>query len=67
MATREITPAPGPVRGTIRPPGSRSLTNRALVVAALADGASRLEAVGLSDDTRICAAALRAPGHPRDD
>jgi len=31
-------PAGGPVCGSIRPPGSRSLTNRALVVAALADG-----------------------------
>jgi len=64
MSVREIIPAPGPVCGTIRPPGSRSLTNRALVVAALGDGESVLEAVGLSDDTRVCAEALRTLGIP---
>ena len=57
-------PAGGPVCGSIRPPGSRSLTNRALVVAALADGTSDLAEVGLSDDTRICAEALRTLGIP---
>jgi 3-phosphoshikimate 1-carboxyvinyltransferase len=62
MAVREIRPAVGPVRGTVRPPGSRSLTNRALIVAALADGASDLTDVGFSDDVRTCAEALRALG-----
>jgi 3-phosphoshikimate 1-carboxyvinyltransferase len=62
MSVREIIPAAGPVSGTIRPPGSRSLTNRALVVAALAEGESVLESVGLSDDTLICAEALRTLG-----
>ncbi|MBL9122556.1 MAG: hypothetical protein JNG90_02915, partial [Planctomycetaceae bacterium] len=32
----------GPVRGSIRPPGSKSITNRALVCAALAEGRSLL-------------------------
>ena len=45
MSVREIIPARGPVCGTIRPPGSRSLTNRALVVAALAE-AYRASLVG---------------------
>ena len=62
MTVREITPAPGPVCGSIRPPGSRSITNRALIVAALAEGTSHIEEVGLSDDTRVCAEALRALG-----
>jgi 3-phosphoshikimate 1-carboxyvinyltransferase len=62
MAVREIQPAAGPVTGTVRPPGSRSLTNRALVIAALADGRSDLTDVGLSDDTRVCAEALRTLG-----
>ena len=62
MSVREITPAAGPVSGTIRPPGSRSLTNRALVVAAMAEGESVLESVGLSDDTLICAEVLRTLG-----
>jgi len=62
MTVREIIPAAHPVRGTIRPPGSRSLTNRALIVAALADGTSRLASVGLNDDTLVCAEALRSLG-----
>jgi len=62
MTAREITPSEGPVCGCMRPPGSRSITNRALIVAALADGDSVLEGVGLSNDTRVCAAALRALG-----
>jgi 3-phosphoshikimate 1-carboxyvinyltransferase len=62
MTTREITPAPGPVCGSIRPPGSRSITNRALIVAALAEGTSHIEEVGFSDDTGVCAEALRALG-----
>ncbi len=59
MTAREIHPAAGPVCGRVRPPGSRSITNRALVVAALAEGESVLENVGLSGDTRVCAEALR--------
>ncbi len=62
MATRTITPAPGPVTGSVRPPGSKSLTNRALAVAALADGKTTIEAAGFSDDTRVMAEALRALG-----
>jgi len=62
MSVREVRPARGPVIGTVRPPGSRSLTNRALVVAALAEGESVLEGVGLSGDTRVCAEALRRLG-----
>ena len=34
--------AHGPVRATVALPGSKSLTNRLLVLAALADGPSRL-------------------------
>ncbi len=64
MTVREIQPAPGPVRGRIRPPGSRSVTNRALVVAALAEGESVLDGVGFSADTRVCAAALETLGIP---
>ena len=43
-------------------PGSKSITNRALVLAALADGTSRLEGVLFSDDTRHMQNALRALG-----
>ena len=51
------TPA-GPLVGAIRPPGSKSITNRALVCAALARGTSRLTGVLDSQDTRVMAAAL---------
>jgi 3-phosphoshikimate 1-carboxyvinyltransferase len=52
----------GPVTGEARPPGSKSLTNRALVCAALARGESRLTGVLDSDDTRVMAAGLAALG-----
>lgn len=58
----EIVPVSGPVRGTIRPPGSKSLTNRALVVAALAKGTSHLTGVLHSQDTRVMIESLRRLG-----
>lgn len=57
----EIRPS-GPTRGSIRPPGSKSLTNRALICAALAEGASRLTGALDSDDTRVMVEALRTLG-----
>ncbi|MBM4077533.1 MAG: 3-phosphoshikimate 1-carboxyvinyltransferase, partial [Planctomycetes bacterium] len=42
---RTIRPVVGPVKGSIRPPGSKSLTNRALIAAALADGTTQLTGV----------------------
>jgi 3-phosphoshikimate 1-carboxyvinyltransferase len=45
-----------------RVPGSKSITNRALVLAALAEGESRLEGVLHSDDTRHMRAGLEALG-----
>jgi 3-phosphoshikimate 1-carboxyvinyltransferase len=47
---------------TWRVPGSKSITNRALVLAALADGESTLEGVLHSDDTRHMRSALSALG-----
>ena len=47
-------------------PGSKSITNRALVLAALAEGESRLEGVLHSDDTRHMQEALRQLGIPID-
>ncbi|MFP8873927.1 MAG: 3-phosphoshikimate 1-carboxyvinyltransferase, partial [Myxococcota bacterium] len=46
----------------IRVPGSKSITNRALLVAALASGESRLRGALDSDDTRVMCEALRALG-----
>lgn len=54
--------ATAPVTGEIRPPGSKSITNRAFVCAALARGRSRLTGVLDSDDTRVMAAGLASLG-----
>ena len=57
----EIHPS-GPLRGSIRPPGSKSITNRALVCAALAEGQSLLSGALDSEDTRVMMDALRKLG-----
>jgi 3-phosphoshikimate 1-carboxyvinyltransferase len=48
----------GPIRGSIRPPGSKSITNRAMVCAALGEGVSVLRGALESEDTRVMADAL---------
>ena len=54
--------ADGPVHATVRVSGSKSVTNRALVLAALADGPSTLRAPLRSRDTALMAAALATLG-----
>jgi 3-phosphoshikimate 1-carboxyvinyltransferase len=54
--------ARGPLDARIRVPGSRSITNRALVAAALAEGESRLEGAASSDDTDVMREGLRELG-----
>ncbi|WP_262852349.1 3-phosphoshikimate 1-carboxyvinyltransferase [Mumia quercus] len=51
-----------PVDATVALPGSKSQTNRALVLSALADGSSRLSRPLDSRDTRLMADALRTLG-----
>ncbi|MBT2522791.1 3-phosphoshikimate 1-carboxyvinyltransferase [Arthrobacter sp. ISL-28] len=51
-----------PVNATVRVPGSKSLTNRYLVLAALADGPSRLRAPLHSRDSALMIGALRQLG-----
>jgi len=58
----EIVPLAKPVHAEITVPGSKSITNRALVLAALAEGESRLEGVLRSDDTGYMRAGLEALG-----
>ncbi len=62
MSTIEIQPAATPFNARIRPPGSKSLTNRALVCASLASGTSTLHGVLESEDTEVMIEALRALG-----
>lgn len=57
-----IVPPRAPLRGRVAPPGSKSITNRALLLAALARGTSRLTGALKSDDTRYMAEALRQMG-----
>ncbi|MBI2962583.1 MAG: 3-phosphoshikimate 1-carboxyvinyltransferase [Deltaproteobacteria bacterium] len=52
----------GPIRATPSLPGSKSLTNRALVIAALADGDGVLRGALDGDDTRHMVAALERLG-----
>ncbi len=47
---------------TVRIPGSKSYTQRAMVIAALAEGESRLRDVLIAEDTELLAAALGALG-----
>jgi 3-phosphoshikimate 1-carboxyvinyltransferase len=57
-----IQPLVSPPDAAIRPPGSKSLTNRALVCGALADGTSTLHGVLDSEDTRVMVAGLSSLG-----
>ena len=57
-----ITPVTRPVDATISVPGSKSLTNRALCLAALASGTSTVRNALFSDDTHYFGAALQALG-----
>lgn len=59
-----VKPVTEPVRGSIRPPGSKSLTNRALITAALASGTTKLTGVLASDDTRVMVESLNRLGIP---
>lgn len=52
----------GPISATVELPGSKSITNRALMVAALADGPSTLTGVLDADDTRAMVGVLVALG-----
>ena len=58
----EIEPVRKPVNATIAVPGSKSYTNRALLVAAMAHGTSTLTGALFSDDTRYMCDALQKLG-----
>ncbi len=62
MSDQTIKPLASPPRATLSPPGSKSLTNRALVIGALAEGASALSNVLLADDTEVMIESLQRLG-----
>lgn len=57
-----ITPFTHPAHGEVALPGSKSLTNRALLLAALCDQPVTLTGALFSDDTQLMADALRKLG-----
>src|SRR5437588_7212517 len=61
--TISIEPWSGPApSAAVHVPGSKSLTNRALIIAAMADGPSVLEGALESEDTDIMVKALEELG-----
>ena len=58
----EIVPLTKPVRAEITVPGSKSITNRALVLAALADGEATLQGALWSEDTQVMVECLQDLG-----
>src|SRR5689334_24495738 len=60
--TLVIKPIDHPLSASVRVPGSKSLTNRALLIAALANGTTRIKNALFSDDSKYFANALRTLG-----
>lgn len=55
----ELFPLSGPVRAQVTIPGSKSITNRALLLAALSSDSVTLHGALWSDDTEVMAACLK--------
>lgn len=51
MSARPVNPVTGPVDATVTVPGSKSISNRALLCAALAEGSCALDGIADGDDT----------------
>jgi len=58
----ELVPPGRPVRAQITVPGSKSVTNRALILAALAEGRTSLRGALWSEDTRVMVECLQGLG-----
>jgi 3-phosphoshikimate 1-carboxyvinyltransferase len=62
LSSLPIKPLIQPLAASVRVPGSKSLTNRALLIAALADGTTRITNALFSDDSNYFATALKTLG-----
>lgn len=62
MDALTIQPVSAPLQGNVILPGSKSITNRVLLLAALAQGTSHITGALKSRDTELMAAALRQMG-----
>ncbi len=58
----EIVPLDRPVRAEITVPGSKSITNRALILAALGEGETTLQGALWSEDTQVMVECLQELG-----
>ena len=54
----------GALRGVIRVPGDKSISHRSVILAAIAEGESRIRGFLEGEDTLATAAAFRAMGVP---
>src|SRR5204862_6890494 len=59
----EIVPLDKPVRAEITVPGSKSITNRALILAALTEGETTLQGALWSEDTQLMVECLQDLGY----
>lgn len=66
MTTFVARPAPAALRGRLRPPGDKSISHRALLLAARAEGRSRLEGLSQGQDVQATLGAVRQFGVPVD-
>lgn len=62
MSQHTVLPVARPIIATTRVPGSKSITNRALLLAALAKGRSTLTGMLFSDDSEVMLEALKQLG-----
>jgi 3-phosphoshikimate 1-carboxyvinyltransferase len=62
MRSVTIPPIAHPLSASVSVPGSKSLTNRALVIAALADGTTRITGASSADDVVLLTEALVSLG-----
>lgn len=62
MKTLELQPFSQPIDAEVVVPGSKSYTNRALLIAALCDGQTTIDGALFSDDTHYMAESLRRLG-----
>jgi 3-phosphoshikimate 1-carboxyvinyltransferase len=62
VTTEAVEPARGPLTGRLRVPGDKSISHRALLLAALAGGRSRLDGLSAGLDVRATLAAVEAFG-----
>ncbi len=60
----EVSSLPGPISLSLSVPGSKSITNRALLLSALANGTSTLSGTLFSEDSRYFLSCLQELGFP---